>query len=171
MTERLTGDKWAKAFASFRSTAFRWECQGIYREPYEQEPLRRYLAGDGLDSAFLQGWLDEVRANTDAGRRYSRVRMLTDPVTDYLRWELALTPLNVDAGEDVRVLPQARAEELQLPREDFWLFDDEWSARMHFGADGFEFADVVTDSATLDRFREIRDVAWKEAIPFRDYHL
>jgi hypothetical protein len=166
MGERLTGDTWAKAFSSFRRSAFRWEAQGVYREPYEQEPLRQFLAGHEPDTAFVQGWLDEVRANSAAGRRYSRVRVLTEPLTDYLRFELALTPLNVEAGEEVRLLPDTRRRQLDLPGEDFWLFDDEWVALMRFGPDGFEYAEVITDFSTVQRFREIRALAWREATPF-----
>lgn len=169
MAQRLTRDDWAKALHEFRNTAFRFETQGVYREPYEQESLRQFLAGQEPDTAFVQGWLDDVRRGTAAGRRYSRVRVLTDPLTDYLQFELALTPLNVSAGEDVRILSAARAQELALPRQDFWLFDDEWAAVMHFGDDGFSHADVVSDTTELRRFLEIRDLAWKDAVPFGDY--
>lgn len=166
MGERLTGEAWGKAFSSFTRTAFRWEAQGVYREPYEQEPLRQFLAGEEPDTAFVQDWLAEVRANTAAGRRYSRVRVLTDPLTDYLRFELALTPLNIEAGEDVRLLREARRRELDLPDQDFWLFDDEWVALMHFGPEGFKYAEVIQDFHTVERFREIRALAWEAARPF-----
>ncbi|PXY33539.1 hypothetical protein BAY59_10675 [Prauserella coralliicola] len=169
MPERLSGESWAKAFSSFRVSAFRWEAQGVYREPHEQEPLRQFLAGEAVDTSFVKDWLAEVRRNTDAGRRYSRVRVLTDPLTDYLRFELAMTPYNIDAGEDVRVLSKERQRELSLPSQDFWLFDDEWAAVMRFGDQGLIDAEVVSDPAALDLFREIRDLAWKEAVPFRDY--
>lgn len=175
MPERLTGEEWARALHSFRRTAWRWETQGTYREPYEQEPMRQFLAGDQPDLSFMEDWYADIREGTAAGRRYGRVRVLTEPLTDYLRFELSFTHLNVAAGEDVRVLTAARARELALPGEDFWLFDadeaDAWAALMHFGPEGVTHVDVATDSATLDRCREIRDTAWEDAVPFREYTL
>ncbi|TWE30193.1 hypothetical protein FHX69_2890 [Prauserella muralis] len=167
--ERLSGQSWAQAFTSFRSSAFRWEAQGVYREPAEQGPMSDFLAGRKPDMSFMDGYLARVKQQTVGSLRYSRVRVLTEPLNDYLRFQLSFTHLNVEAGEDIRLLPEVRRCELGLPMEDFWLFDDEWAARMHFGDEGFTHADVVTDDTTLNRFREIRDLAWREAIPFADY--
>ncbi|MGB3439576.1 MAG: DUF6879 family protein [Actinophytocola sp.] len=175
MPDRLSGEAWARALHSFRRTAWRWETQGVYREPYEQPALRQFLAGEEPDLSFMDGWYADIRRGAATGRRYGRVRVLTDPLTDYLRFELSFTAANVAAGEDVRILPAARARELDLPMDDFWLFDaderDAWAALMHFGPDGFTHADVVTDGTTLDRFREIRDRAWEDAIAFEVFRL
>lgn len=175
MSDRLVGEEWARALHSFERTAWRWECQGIYREPYEQEPLRQFLAGQETDLSFMDGWLDAVRHATAAGRRYGRVRALTDPLTDYLRFELSFTHLNVEAGEDVRVLSAARAAELDLPHDDFWLFDADtagaWAAIMHFDKSGFAYADRATDRATLDRLRAVRDRACNDAVRFQEFRM
>jgi uncharacterized protein DUF6879 len=168
---RLSGDQWAHALHDFERTAFRFECQGMYHEPYEQQALRQYLAGDEPDLAYLRPWLDDVRRGTDAGRRYSRVRVVTDPITDYLRFELAVTPHNEAAGEDVRVLPAACAAELgPLPKADFWLFDDRLVTVMHFDErEGFQYAEAVTAPDQVARFLEIRERVWDAAVPFREF--
>lgn len=168
---RLSGDEWARALHDFNCTAFRFECQGTYHEPYEQEALRQYLAGEEPDLTYLRGWLDDVRRGTDAGRRYSRVRVLTDPITDYLRFELAVTPHNEAAGEDVRVLSAARAAELgPLPTADFWLFDDHLATVMHFDdREGFQYAEAVTAPDEVARFLEIRERVWDAAVSFREF--
>src|SRR5262249_46981273 len=69
------------------------------------------------------------------GRRYQRVRIVPEPLTDYLRYALRGTRQTVEAGEDIRYLPQARANELDLPDHDYWLFDDTRLALLHFTAD------------------------------------
>ncbi|WP_410620902.1 DUF6879 family protein [Amycolatopsis sp. cmx-8-4] len=171
MTVRLSGDQWARALHDFERTAFRFECQGTYHEPYEQQALRQHLAGDEPDLTYLRTWLDDVRRGTDAGRRYSRVRVVTDPITDYLRFELAVTPHNEAAGEDVRVLSAARAAELgPLPGTDFWLFDDRLVTVMHFDErEGFQYADAVTTPDQVTQFLEIRERVWDAAVPFREF--
>jgi hypothetical protein len=93
-------------------------------------------------------WLAGVRAATDAGRPFSRVRMVTEPLTYYLRLELATAPRNVEAGEIIRLIGAARARELELTSENFWLFDE---------------------ARTVGSFRGIRDLAWRNAVPFSEY--
>lgn len=173
MGVRLSGDEWARTLHDFERTAFRFECQGSYHEPYEQEALRQYLAGDEPDLAYLRPWLDDVRRGTDAGRKYSRVRVVTDPITDYLRFELAVTPHNEAAGEDVRVLPAARAAELgSLPNVDFWLFDDRLVTVMHFDeVNGFQYAEAVIEPRQVAQFLEIRERVWDAAVSFREYAM
>jgi hypothetical protein len=169
MSERLTGDAWSRTLREFRSSAWRWETQGVYCEPEEQEPFRQFLAGQQPDLSFMNGWWATVEANVRAGKRYGRIRVLTEPLTDYLRFELSFTQGNIDAGEDVRVMSLDRARQLDLPTHDFWLVDDELAAVMHFGETGFLYAEAVTDPAQVSRFREIRDQAWQDAVPFREY--
>ena len=162
----MADDLWHGCFDSFTRSAFRFEVQGIYREPKESGPLRQFLAGKRPDLSYLDAWLAEVAAGVTVGRSYRRVRGLTDPLTDYLRFELSFTQLNVDAGEDVRLLPAVQAG--RLPAEDFWLFDDEKVLAMRFGDRGLTGVDLVTDAVRVARYREIRDIAWQNAVPFRE---
>jgi hypothetical protein len=69
------------------------------------------------------------------------------------------------------VISAARARELELPDEDFWLFDDDLVAQMHFDDGGFTHADLIAEPRTVSRFREIRGRAWKDAVPFSEYDL
>lgn len=163
----MADDLWHGCFDTFTRSAFRLEVQGIYREPKENGPLLDFLAGQAPDLSYMDAWVAEVKAGVSAGRTYRRVRGLTDPLTDYLQFELSFTHLNVDAGEDVRLLPAERTRE--LPREDFWMFDDEQVLTMRFGDQGLAGVDLVTDPVRVARYREIRDIAWQNAVPFREY--
>jgi uncharacterized protein DUF6879 len=169
MTDQITGEVWGQLFREFTRSAWRWEAQGVYREPIEQEPLRAFLAGEPVDLSYMDDWLAGVRRATDAGRSFGRVRVLTEPLTDYLRFELAATPRNLEAGEDIRVIDQSKARDLGLPEDDFWIFDDERVAVMRFDEGGFIHADLITDARAVAGFREIRERAWKDAIPISEY--
>lgn len=169
MPATLVGASWDEAFRTFTRSAWRLEAQGVYREPYERQPLIDFLAGQDPDLSFMDEWIADVHADVAAGKTYGRVRVLTEPLTDYLRFELSFTQLNIDAGEEVRVLPMRRFTELEVPQVDFWLFDDARAAVMHLDENGFAYADLVTDEPEITRFREIREVAWQNAIPFSEY--
>ena len=49
--------------------------------------------------------------------------MVSEPLSDYLRWEHACTEVNITAGEDIRWLPRTKAADLLLPGADCWVFD------------------------------------------------
>jgi hypothetical protein len=62
-----------------------------------------------------------------AGKTVRRVRVISEPITDYIRWEHVNTVLNLEVGEDIRWLPRHRLpDELIFPVDgnDWWLFDD-----------------------------------------------
>lgn len=166
MPELVRGQDFADLFTSFTRSAWRFETQLTYAEDYEQAELRRFLAGESLDVSYLAEWLDMVRAATDMGKRFGRVRVVTKPLTDYLRFELAVAPHNVAAGEEIRLLAQERARDLGLPGHDFWLFDDERLAVMHFEESSFVGAEIVTDPEAVRRHRAWRDLAWHHGEPF-----
>lgn len=158
-------------FDDWQITAWRWECQGVYREPSEEQPLRHFLETGQPDLEWFAGWLARVRTWTGAGQRMGRVRLLTEPLTDYLRFELAITPAAVDAGEEIRFLSAARASELELPGEDFWLFDDERVVVMSFGERGVSGADLITDPGIVARYLHWRQRAVEAAVPLGELHL
>lgn len=170
MSERVTGEAFAQLFRTFTRSAWRLESRSAYLVAEEQQPLRRYLNEGVLETDFLQGWLDDVRAATSAGRQFGRVRVLTDPLSDYLRWEMTVAGLNREAGEDIRVLSGAQAAELGLPDHDFWLFDDERLARMHFTDDGAPLgAEMIADPGTVSRYRQWQEMALAHAVPFTEH--
>ena len=83
----------------------------------------------------------------------------SEPVTDYIRFEYAITgEVNVSAGEDVRWLPRRQASDLCLPGNDFWLFDGELVRFSYFSGAGHILEDeLVSDLAvTPDVLADLR---------------
>ena len=61
-----------------------------------------------------------------ARSKFRRARIMSEPVSDYIRFEHEATAgLNVAAGEEVRWLPRRYTSGLCLPGNDFWLFDNQ----------------------------------------------
>jgi hypothetical protein len=63
-------------------------------------------------------WSDHfamVRAAAARGVTMRRVRVISEPVSEYIKWENACTHLNIEAGEDIRWLPRTKAADLMLP--------------------------------------------------------
>lgn len=168
MSRRLTGEEFAALFSSFDETAWHLETRGAYCIAEEQDAFARFLAGQPVGLDWFRPWLDQIRDLTTRGRRIGRVRLLSDPPTDYQRFELWGTPHNIAAGEQVFTLPAAAAHRLGLPEHDFWLFDSERVVVSHFTDDGQLVGDeLFTDAATVDAHCRWWDVAVAHAVPYR----
>lgn len=169
MTGLLTGQAFADFVLSFGHTAFRLESREQYNEPEEAVPLRRFLAGEP-DYAWNEEWAAMIRRRTAAGQRMERVRIVSEPHSDYTRFGLDLAQVNVAAGEDIRYLPRARARNLRLPSHDFWLIDSSKVAILHFGAnDVLLGAEPSADPTVVARHCQWRDVAWRHSVPLSVY--
>ena len=136
-----------------------------YNSPAEVEPYRKFIAGEHDDLAWFQNWLDMVREATAEGRRFSRVRVVSTPLTDYSRFGLWTSGFTNKAGDDIRYLTRGQAEATSLPKHDYWLFDSRKLVVMHFGDDDrFVSAEVIEDQAAIVQHNYWRDAAWHHAI-------
>lgn len=116
-------------------------------------------------------WLDTVRAAVDRGVTIRRARIVSEPISDYIRYEHQITEaLNCAAGEDVRWLPRRRASDLALPGNDFWLFDDRVVQLNHFSGTGDSTGhENSSDPALVALCAASFAAVWKRAVPHRDY--
>lgn len=113
-----------------------------------------------------------MRKATAEGRRFERVRVVSVPASDYTRFGLWAARQTVGAGEDIRYLIRARADEVGLPNHDYWLFDSRKLVRMHFDDTddrlmSVEF--VEDDYAQIVQHNYWRDAAWHHASRREDF--
>ncbi|WP_097916263.1 DUF6879 family protein [Streptomyces sp. b84] len=116
---------------------------------------------------------DQLITDTVArGVTIRRARIVSEPVTEYIRWEHYVTHANVTAGEDVRWLPRRRATAIALPGNDFWLFDGKLLRVHHFSGDGAVVEDEVTDDAeTVKLCASAFEAVWERAAPHYLYTI
>lgn len=159
-----------KADVLARRRAFHLELRDTYNVEAEDEPFRRWRDGEPDDYAWHAEWAAFVRQATAAGVQVQRVRLATEPHTDYIRWGLDVSPLNIKAGEDVRYLPRHLADGIDFPEEDFWLLDDDLLILSVFSADGRTGGFARSSSPELLRqCIAVRDQVWKRAVPYSEY--
>jgi len=165
VTTLLIGEDLRRLFHAFEHTAFRLEVREGY---YEKEQLRQFLAGEPVDLEYMRTWLELMPALRAEGKRIERVRVVSQPHSDYSRYGLWLCQYNVAAGEDIRYLPRHRAPE--LPEHDFWLFDSSRLYIVRFDkTDELLGAEPVDDAATVVQHGYWRDAAWHYAVPYSQY--
>jgi hypothetical protein len=164
------GDDFNNLFRNFREAAFHMELKDSYHVPEESGPFTLFLEGKPDDYAWHEPWLNIVRAATHAGKRITRVRVVTVPHSDYARWALTVAPLNIAAGEDIRWLPRHLADGIEFPVKDYWLFDDKRVVFTEFHEDGrFLGGSEVTGPQVVDQCCRARVQAWARAISHAEY--
>jgi hypothetical protein len=166
LPDLLSGDDFEALFTRFAHTAFRLEVRESYAGmTYEVEPLRQFLTGeDPVDLEWTKGYRALVAEHAAAGRRITRVRVVSEPWSDYTRFGVWLAAGTNAAGEDIRYLSRAHPAVKALPDVDFWLFDSTRLYVLHFTtANDLIGAEPVTDPARIVAANAARDAAWHYA--------
>lgn len=147
------------------------------RDTYAPTPrFEAWKRGERIDWDDRASWwhpYDQLIADTVArGVVIRRARIVSEPVSEYIRWEHYVTHANVTAGEQVRWLPRHRATDLSLPGNDFWMFDDRLARVHHFDGDGVVVKDEITENPTLVKHLATAfESVWERAVPHRNYQV
>ncbi|RKN50090.1 hypothetical protein D7231_35825 [Streptomyces klenkii] len=166
----------AEQLADCHHSAVHLEMRDAYGIAAEADEFAAWLAGDDSSRRDWGGrrkaWLDTVREAVGRGVVMRRARIVSEPVSEYIRFEHAGTPLNITAGEDVRWLPRRRASDIALPGNDFWLFDNRVVRFNHFTGDGASAGPEVTDDpAVVALCATAFEAVWERAVPHAEYHV
>lgn len=165
----LSGDDFEALFTSFTRSAFRLETRESY---YEQKELKDFLelGPQAIPDEFLRDWYKLMREHAAAGRSVRRVRVVSEPHSDYTRFGLWLSGRNVQAGEDIRYLPRRDAESLGLPNLDYWLLDSDRMYIVRFADDDtLVGGELVTNRSLVAQASRWEEMAWERAIPRDEY--
>lgn len=154
-------------------SAVHLELRDSYAPTERFEAWRRGARIDWADRASWWHPYDQLVADTVArGVLIRRARIVSEPVSEYIRWEHYVTRANVTAGEDVRWLPRRTTTDLALPGNDFWLFDASVLRVHHFSGDGAVAHDeIVTDPRTVNVCSAAFEAVWERAIPHHLYEV
>ncbi|MFD0399437.1 DUF6879 family protein [Kitasatospora sp. NPDC127121] len=163
----------AELLGRCRRSAVHLELRDSYAPTERFEAWRR---GERIDWEDRGSWwhpYDQLITDTVArGVAVRRARVVSEPVSAYIRWEHYVTHANVTAGEEVRWLPRRRATGIPLPGNDFWLFDDALLRVHHFSGDGAVVEDEITeDPQTVKLCATAFEAVWERAVPHHLYGI
>lgn len=157
-------------FTGYERSAWRFETQPTYTMPNEQENFRRFRAGEPKPEGHNAAWHEMVRSLVAAGKTIGRARVVRQPLTEYQRYQLAWgIPGNIAAGEDIRILDLTNLE-LDLPSQDFWLFDETIVVHLNFRPDGTLINVDQQENPDLTRYLTWRDTARAHAVPLSEWN-
>ncbi|MEV0440005.1 DUF6879 family protein [Streptomyces spectabilis] len=123
-------------------------------------------------SAYWTPWVALMRRTVARGVVVRRARVVSEPVTDYIRYEHAGTVVNIHAGEQVRWLPRRQASDIALPGNDCWVFDGKAVLFNHFSGDG-DWSEpgweVRTEPGVAQLASAAFEAVWERGIPHEKY--
>lgn len=163
-----------EALSSAKRSAVHLEMRDSYMR--DDPAFLAWQRGRRLDpqdrASWWRPWLEVVAAATGRGVVMRRARIVSEPISDYIRFEYDGTFTNVAAGEQVRWLPRRRTVDLLLPGVDFWVVDDDLAVFNHFTGEG-QLAEpsmqVCHDPQVVKRCAEAFEAVWERAIPHAQY--
>ncbi len=166
--------EFALQFSCFTRSAFRIETLPAYGNSGEDDSLQAFLRGHTPQPhpGKLE-WMALLRAARKAGSTVQRVHVVTEPLSDYLCFELGWSYAhNTAAGEDVRIIAcgDGKPWPADVPREDFWLFDSTNLFALRYTDDGtWMGAEHVDAPEAVARAGRVRDIALRLSQPWGVY--
>jgi hypothetical protein len=159
-------------FARAERSAWHLEMRDAYK--LTDPAYLDWQAGQEIDvAARWPKWFELVAATVARGVEVKRVRVVSEPVSDYIKFEHCVTAgLNIAAGEQVRWLPRRHATDLLLPGNDHWLIDETVLLVNHFDGNGDSTGhELIEDGPEVAKtcaaaFR----AAWDRATPHAQYN-
>lgn len=156
---------------SIKKSFVHLETRDAYGTDTELPNMAKWRKGERDDFAWLSWWLAMVSDHRAAGRTCRRLRLVSEPVSDYHRWVIGHTELFIEAGEDIRYLPRRLLTSVALPGSgDFYVFDDEVVLFLHYAGNGINASFETTDDPQVAyACRQAFAAAWDLARPFHEY--
>ncbi len=165
----LDGDAWKARMQGFKQEAWRLETLPVYRVPSEDGEIRDFLAGERLDpESYSSAYTDGLLKLTAEGKTKGRVHVVTQPLTDYLRFEFMYYDVHSRAGDDIRILDVTDRPNPLEGAPDFWMFDRAEVVLMRYAEDGTQTSRELYEGDP-GPFVEYQRIALAESVPFREY--
>lgn len=150
------------------SSAWRLCARDTYMVDEEGEALAAWRRTGRL-TPRPDGWIEILTEARARGARFARVQILRPPLSMYAGYLLAVYEENLGQGEDIRIAVSQRGPSAEdLPREDFWIFDDATVALMDYDRDG-RFLGVRDASSSIEAYRRAQGAAAAASMPLLEW--
>lgn len=172
----MTLEEFDQLFDTFTTSAFHLETHQTYAISEEDKRLRAFREGlpRPVRSVRTTPWLRRVAVTTAQGKNWSRVHVIEQPLSEYLRYQLVGYVESQAAGEEIRLADRGQHLELAELGPDSWLFDagtsDAFGVLLHFDSEGQLLGiDKVTDRSAVEELERQRQVALAHSVSLAEY--
>lgn len=140
-----------KYFATCKKSAFRLELRQEYADDKKQANL--FSKTGTFDIATHQKWLKILRSAQKRGCTFSRVHVVSYPLSSYIEYEMKAYSYSSKAGEKIHLLDKKNY--ISSITHDFWLFDDCIVLKMNYSQNG-QFLGYEKITKNIDKYIELK---------------
>ena len=128
--EPISLEQFGSLFSSMKSSTFRLEMLDLYTVEGEQAAFHEFLSGKKFPPEdFNESWTKLISESVTKGIEFKRVRLLNEPISDYVKFEISWCyKINIAAGDSVSAIFSKITPDFdtKVPiLKDYWIFDDE----------------------------------------------
>lgn len=136
-------------FETFEKSAFRLEGLPQYRVTEEIDAFKHFEKHGKVPDNIGSKWAKTVAKNISEGKIMERLRLLSDPLSNYENFEIHAYS-GIKAGENINI---AKRDDYDY-KYDFWFFDKKWITRMNYATDGsfIDFDSLKASMSEIDMF-------------------
>ncbi|TMR91304.1 DUF6879 family protein [Nonomuraea basaltis] len=123
------------------------------------------LAGPAL------AWRDRVVLDLSEGRSWRRLRVVSEPLSEYHKFAYEFAGPGVEAGEQMRYLPRRLTSAIPLPGNDCFVLDGRTVMFNVLDGDNQRVdIQLTTDPDVVKFCTDTFETAWTLAVPYAEYH-
>jgi hypothetical protein len=168
--EEITEDELTELTGSFKHSMVHLETRDAYGTETELPQMAKWRAGEPDDFEWLRGWCEKMGNHVSAGRSARRIKIVSEPLSDYQRWAYGVFTPIVEAGEDVRWVPRRSVSTTCIPGNDYYLFDDERVVFLHYAGTGLNTGfTTTTDREVVEMCSTAFEKVWALSVPHSEY--
>lgn len=169
-------DCFDRLWKGLKSEFFKCETCQVYTESEEDEFLALFRAGktsklrEAIEKDVAQD--DSVWQDSQArGVEFLRVHVFSEPLSEYIRFELLAYEIQARAGEKIWMVPlEALNDEERKNLKDFMLFDLDKALIVDHNEIGTVIGAVVTEEPSdIARLRQLREKMLHVGIPLSEF--
>ncbi|MEK6846213.1 MAG: DUF6879 family protein [Nanoarchaeota archaeon] len=163
-----------EAWKSARKNIFRLEAIPEYNIPEDLVSFKKWKQGKSdLDEASKK-WLENLSKTGWRGVRMQRVRVVSLPLSEYIKYEIDFWKYSIKNGEEILFLEDKKyrtaIQNIDFELRDFWMFDDKVSIIFHYDETGdFVKEEPVADQRVIKKHLELKQKMLQLAIPMGEF--
>lgn len=172
MTSKLTfEDAWKQT----KNSIFRLESFPKYKVPEDLEIFEKWKKGQNQFGAKPDLWLQNIKATKELGIVMERVRVVSLPISEYIRYEIDYWKFSIRNGENILFIGKEDFNEIKrlfnFKLKDFWFFDDKTLIIFYYDDGNFIKECFIDDEKVIEGYKKLKYKLLEKALPMERFLL
>lgn len=157
-----------------QQSIFRLETLSMYQVPKDFIIFKTWKKDKSIVNKAFRDWFHLLEKTKKRQVTMQRVRIITLPLSEYLKYEVDVWKQSAKKGEQIFFLEsklyQELIKQLQLKPKDFWLFDNNRVILFHYNKKGnFLKEELVQNKKTIKQYENFKEILLERSLPLKKF--